>query len=127
MVIYGNIYRVRRLLNNKPHSLTMKLLIGLDQFNLNARAGLSNKLHSKPSNTCTHAHTFFKRKNTHKACIYWHIFITNGTNLTGHYTFLRLIFLATLFKKLDMISKFHFNSNTKCLYQEHPCFLFSAT
>lgn len=56
-----------------------------------------------------------------------YIYRTNGTNLTGHHTFLRLIFLATLFKKLDMISKFHFNSNTKCLYQERPCFLFSAT
>lgn len=68
---------IRRLLNNKPHSLTMKLLIGLDQFNLNARAGLSNKLHSKAikhMHTRTHKH-FSKRKNTHKACIYWHIFI----------------------------------------------------
>lgn len=126
MAIHGNIYRIRRLLNNKPHSLTMKLLIGLDKFNLNARAELSNKLHSKLSNTHKHT-TFFKRKNTHKACIYWYIFITNGMDLTSHYTFLRLIFPATLFKKLDMISKFCFNSNTKCLHQECPCFLFSAT
>ena len=57
MVIHGNIYRIRRLLNNKPHSLTMKLLIGLDKFNLNARAELSKKLHSKLSNTHTHTHT----------------------------------------------------------------------
>ena len=35
----------------------MKLLIGLDKFNLNARAELSKKLHSKLSNTHTHTHT----------------------------------------------------------------------
>ena len=40
----------------------MKLLIGLDQFNLNARAELSNKLHSKPSNTYTHTHKHFSKE-----------------------------------------------------------------
>ena len=40
----------------------MKLLIGLDKFNLNARAELSNKLHSKLSNTHTHTQHSSKEK-----------------------------------------------------------------
>ena len=72
MVIHGNIYKIRRLLNNKPHSLTMKLLIGLDKFNLNARAELSKKLHSKLSNTHTHTH---KQHSSEEKIPTRHVFI----------------------------------------------------
>lgn len=47
----------------------MKLFIGLDQFNLNGRVELSNKLHPKLSNKHTKK-SFFKRKNTLKPYIY---------------------------------------------------------
>lgn len=101
------------------------MLIGLDQFNLNARAGLSNKLHSShQTHAHTHTQTFSKEKYPQGMYLLAYIYRTNGTDLTGHHTFLRLIFLATLFKKLDMISSFISILTLNALYPGTSLFLF---